>query len=102
MQWHGVEVVKLPDNSTLLASSPHCRVQAMRVGDRAWSMQYHVEVEPDTVDNWGAIPAYRDALEKTLGAEAMRTLRTDAAREMGGFIKNAKALYTNFRKASGL
>ena len=56
LQWHSVRVAQAPENATVLARSPLCPVQAMRVGQRAWSMQYHVEVEPDTVDNWAAIP----------------------------------------------
>ena len=57
LQWHSVAVAQTPENTTVLASSDICCVQALRVGDNAWSMQYHVEVEEDTVDNWGAIPA---------------------------------------------
>ncbi|MGI9421259.1 MAG: type 1 glutamine amidotransferase, partial [Geminicoccaceae bacterium] len=99
LQWHGVEVAEPPRGVVILASSPACRVQAMRVGDRAWSMQYHVEVEDDTVDNWGVIPAYRDALEGSLGAGAIGGLRCDAERAMPGFVDNAGKLYANFRRA---
>ena len=67
LQWHSVCVAQPPEDAVVLASSPVCRVQAMRVGPCAWSMQYHVEVEDDTVRNWGAIDAYRQALESTLG-----------------------------------
>ena len=48
----------------VLAKSDVCSIQAMRIGTNAWSMQYHVEIESDTVDNWGAIPAYAEALDK--------------------------------------
>ena len=33
-----------------------------RVGFRAWSMQYHVEVEPDPARNWDPVSAYSQAL----------------------------------------
>ena len=56
LQWHSVAVAQPPEDAVVLASSPVCGVQAMRVGERAWSMQYHVEVEDDTVRNWGEIP----------------------------------------------
>ncbi|MEM7317339.1 MAG: type 1 glutamine amidotransferase [Planctomycetota bacterium] len=102
LQWHSVEVTDAPGDAVVLASSPSCRIQAMRVGQHAWSMQYHVEVEDDTVDNWASIPAYRTALESTLGADAITDLRRDAASEMAGFKANAKKLYTNFRAASRL
>ena len=99
LQWHSVRVAQPPEDAVVLASSPHCRVQAMRVGPRAWSMQYHLEVEEDTVRNWGAVGAYRDALEAALGTEAVESLAADADRHMAGFAVNAERLYRNFMAA---
>lgn len=96
LQWHSVRVAEPPRDATILAESPACAVQAMRVGDHAWSMQYHVEVEADTVDNWGRIPAYRSALERTLGADGLETLEADATQSLPGFVSNAERLYSNF------
>jgi len=96
LQWHSVRVAQPPDDAVVLASSPHCRVQAMRVGPRAWSMQYHLEVEEDTVRNWGAVDAYREALESALGPHAIVSLAADAERHMAGFAADAERLYRNF------
>ena len=74
----------------------------MRIGRHAWSMQYHVEIEPETVDNWAAVPAYRQALETTLGEEALPRLKNDADAKMAGFVDNAEKLYRNFRAAARL
>ena len=76
-QWHGAEVSRLPDHATILAANAACPVQAMRWGDHAYGFQYHVEITPATVSEWGAIPAYRASLEAALGAERAR--RLDAA-----------------------
>jgi GMP synthase-like glutamine amidotransferase len=99
LQWHSVRVAEPPEGGVVLASSDVCRVQAMRLGAKQWSMQYHVEVEPDTVANWGAVPAYRSALEATLGSGSLAKIDADAAAEMNGFLDNAKTLYRNFRNA---
>jgi GMP synthase-like glutamine amidotransferase len=96
LQWHSVRVAQPPENAIVLARSDHCPVQAMRVGTNAWSMQYHVEIEPDTVTNWGAVPAYRNALEAALGAGALERMRADADAQMSGFLACAEALYRNF------
>jgi len=96
LQWHSVQVSKVPQHTTILATSPACANQAMRVGDNAWSMQYHVEVEPDTVENWSAIPAYRNALINTLGEEALPVMLKSAASELDSFAKNSELLYRNF------
>ena len=68
----------------------------MRVGDNAWSMQYHVELEADTVSNWGEIPAYKSALESSLGPTGLETMQRDSDAEMAGFAGNARKLYDNF------
>ena len=99
LQWHSVRVAQAPDDAVVLASSPACTVQAMCVGRYAWSMQYHVEIEPETVDNWGAVPAYREALERTLGKEALSELKADANANMRDLTDNARKLYRNFRRA---
>ncbi len=98
LQWHSVCVAQPPENTTVLASSDICRVQAMRVGDRAWSMQYHVELEPDTVDNWGNIPAYASALESAMGVDGLATIKAHSDRNMDDFMGNARQLYSNFIK----
>lgn len=46
LQWHSVRVAQEPEDAVVLASSDACRVQAMRVGQRAWSMQYHWKSRP--------------------------------------------------------
>ena len=99
LQWHSVQVVEPPERATILASSDACRVQAMRVGSNGWSMQYHVEVEPDTVANWARVPAYRDALVSTLGEDGVAVMDARAAEHMADFLDGAAMLYRNFKAA---
>jgi len=99
LQWHSVCVEQIPDNTTVLASSELCEVQAMRVGEHAWSMQYHVEVEEDTVDNWGAVPAYRDALLATLGESGLPTMKREADKNIKSFLHCSETIYRNFMQA---
>jgi len=99
LQWHGVQVSKVPSEAVVLAASEHCAIQAMRVGSQAWSMQYHVEVEPNTVDNWGAIPTYQQALVEALGPDGQAMMREHAARHMDEFLAGARLLYRNFKSA---
>ena len=96
LQWHSVAVAQPPDEATVLASSPLCRCQAMRVGDRAWSLQYHVEIEDTTIAEWGDVPAYAAALERTHGVGALGRMGEAAKPEMDDFARNAAILYRNF------
>jgi GMP synthase-like glutamine amidotransferase len=96
LQWHSVCVTEPPENTTILASSDICTNQAMRVGSNAWSMQYHVELEPDTVDNWAEIPAYASALEDAMGPSGLGTIKAHCDASMDDFLGNARRLYDNF------
>ena len=98
LQWHSVRVSQTPKNTTILASSDACQIQTMRVGSKAWSMQYHVEVEADTVTNWGNVPAYHQALKTTLGPGGLATMISDADNHMSKFQSCAQILYRNFMK----
>lgn len=100
LQWHSVRVDQAPESAVVLASSPDCAVQAMRVGQNAWSMQYHVEVEAGTVDNWAAIPAYHEALIAALGNNGVAEMKSAASAAMEEFRQSAERLYENFMRVA--
>ena len=77
-------------------------VQAMSIGEQAFSLQYHVEITATTVDEWAAVPAYRAALEDNLGADALPRFKAEAAANLAGFNRDARRLYENFMAAAGL
>jgi GMP synthase-like glutamine amidotransferase len=52
LQWHGAAVVALPEGSAVLAYNEACPIQAFRYGDRAYGVQFHIEVTKDTVIDW--------------------------------------------------
>jgi GMP synthase-like glutamine amidotransferase len=101
LQWHGCEVTALPKGGVVLASSPACAVQAFRVGRSAYGLQYHVELTPQTVAEWAAVPAYAESLEKSCGRGALRKLDADAKALMPSLAANARKLYDNFKALAG-
>lgn len=102
LQWHGAEVAAAPPGAAVLAQSPLCAVQAMRVGPRAYGLQYHTELTPATVDEWSKVPAYACALDQTLGAGALPRLDAEARRHMADFNRDSRRLYDNFMQLTGL
>ena len=98
LQWHGAEVLRPPPGARVLAASPACAVQALGVGDHAFSIQYHVEITERTVPEWGAVPAYGQALERALGTDALARFEADAAAGMAGFNLNARRIYDSFMR----
>lgn len=70
-QWHSYECVP-PPGATALARSPVC-LQAYRVGERAWGIQFHAEVGRDDAFHW--IDDYRsdeDAVRIGVDPDALR------------------------------
>ena len=100
LQWHGAEVATMPPGAVCLATSPDCAVQAMSWGPRAYSVQFHIEVEPETVRNWAEIPAYAAALSTALGADGAARLEADCAAEMATFEKMAERFYINWMQTA--
>jgi len=100
LQWHGAEVRRPPPDATVLAHSPACAVQSMVVGQRAFSFQFHVEVEPNTVDDWVAIAAYRESLTRVLGADGADGFRRRANACMPRFNALARLIYDNWRRVA--
>ena len=96
LQWHSAEVKQLPPHSEILASSPLCEIQAFKTHTHAYGVQYHMEQTPDTVPEWGCVPEYSEALEKTLGNGALATMKIEVDGLLPQFTANAKILYDNF------
>jgi GMP synthase-like glutamine amidotransferase len=51
LHWHG-DTFDLPAGAVHLASSPVCRHQAFRLGTRQFGLQFHCEVEAQTIALW--------------------------------------------------
>ena len=98
LQWHSVCVAQPPEGATVLASSDDCKVQAMRIGN-AVSMQYHVEIEPDTISNWAAVPTYHEALLASIGKDGFNQMQKAADRHLPSMFETARLLYGNFSRS---
>jgi GMP synthase-like glutamine amidotransferase len=68
LQWHEAEVVAAPTGAVVLAENTSSPVQALRIGPRAFSVQFHVEVDADTIPKWAAVPEYERTLSAHFGS----------------------------------
>jgi GMP synthase-like glutamine amidotransferase len=50
LQWHSY-TSPLPDGAVALATTPDC-LQAYRIGDSAWGIQFHAEVTLEDAESW--------------------------------------------------
>jgi GMP synthase-like glutamine amidotransferase len=101
LQWHGAEVNVPPPGARILARSEACAVQALAVSGHAVSAQFHIEATADTVAEWGAIPAYAQALDVALGAGALPRFENEVARHLAQFNRDAYRFYANWMRVSG-
>jgi GMP synthase-like glutamine amidotransferase len=52
VQWHYDAVTKLPVDAEVLAGNDTYPIQAFRVGDAAWGLQFHIEADAEMVRTW--------------------------------------------------
>ncbi|MBV9872317.1 MAG: type 1 glutamine amidotransferase [Frankiaceae bacterium] len=52
IQWHYDAVTSLPADAAVLASSGAYPIQAFRVGEVAWGLQFHIEATAEMVHAW--------------------------------------------------
>ena len=88
VQWHYDAVTRLPEGATLLASSALYDVQAFRLGEVAWGLQFHIEATVDMVREWARIdgvgPDVADAV--AFRDDALRTAGDDVARRFARVV----------------
>jgi GMP synthase-like glutamine amidotransferase len=69
---HEDSVTGLPPSATLLVSSGDCPIQAFRVGELAWGLQFHPEARPERVATWDEAALSEEGVDRTaLAAAAM-------------------------------
>jgi GMP synthase (glutamine-hydrolysing) len=94
-QWHG-ETFDLPAVAAPLATSPGYPNQAVRVGERAYGLQFHLEVSPDLLAKWLAVPECMAEARAALGPDAEGELTRDLSRAETGMYTLARDLFTNW------
>jgi GMP synthase-like glutamine amidotransferase len=96
-QWHSY-AAPLPPGATQLAESAAC-LQAYRIGDWAWGIQFHAEVTAEDAERWTA--DYRsdpDAVRVELDPDA---LREDTAAAIGSWNELGRGLCGRFLDVAG-
>ena len=99
-QWHG-ETFDLPEGAVPLASSPAYPNQAFRWREKAYGIQFHVEVSAEMAEQWSQVPDYRAALERMLGAGAASQVVGDLRREQQTLHSCARRMFENWLQTWG-
>ncbi|HEY3775790.1 MAG TPA: type 1 glutamine amidotransferase [Solirubrobacteraceae bacterium] len=91
LQWHG-DTFDLPEGAVWLARSDAYEQQAF-VFQRAYGLQFHLEVDVALATEWGEVPAYAESLRTTLGAAGLAPLIGDLRRHEDDSIQLARELF---------
>jgi GMP synthase-like glutamine amidotransferase len=95
LQWHG-DTFELPSGAALLARSDLIPHQAFRAGERAYGVQFHLELTPEMAREWAQVPAYRTSLAETLGAEEGAAFLEEVERRAPELHPAARRLFGNW------
>lgn len=104
-EWHG-DTFDLPAGAVHLAASTTCAAQAFRYGQRAYGLQFHLEVTEPIIERWLDEPAGREelaALDYIDVAEVRRQtcLHSAAMRQLAAAVFGRFAALCKGNRASG-
>jgi GMP synthase (glutamine-hydrolysing) len=102
-QWHE-DTFELPEKATLLASDEGVPNQAFRIGERAWGVQFHQELDGPELAWWLDIADAALDLALVWG-KTSGAIRDQAVRHMAGHEDRGRELFRRFalvvREANG-
>ena len=98
LQWHSYEVIGLENNSKVqvIGTSPSTKYQIFGSEKYAYGIQFHLEIRKTTVDDWAKVPEYKNALEKSLGADALPQMKDMVDKEIDSMMQQCNQMYKNF------
>ena len=98
LQWHSYEVIGLENNSKVqvIGTSPSTKYQIFGYAKHAYGIQFHLEIRKTTVDDWAKVPEYKNALEKSLGADALPQMKDMVDKEIDTMMQQCNQMYKNF------
>ncbi len=91
LQWHG-DSFDLPEGATLLARS-HAYPNQAFCFERAYGLQFHLEVTSELASQWGEVPVYSSSLEKIRGPGALDRLVDEVDAHSDSTIPLARDLF---------
>ena len=92
LEWHSYEFL-LPPGATPLALSDAC-LQACRIGERAWAIQFHAEVTLEDYESW--IDQHRDDLGRGPNGLSAERLREQTRRGIQAWNELGRGLCGRF------
>jgi GMP synthase-like glutamine amidotransferase len=101
LQWHG-DTFGIPDGAVRLAGSPAYPNQALRFGQAAYAVQFHLEVTGPMFAEWARVPAYAAAARSALGPSGLDDLARAFAAAADSMAESAERMCARWLRHAGL
>ncbi len=98
-QWH-LDAFGLPKQAILLATNEETPSQAFRYGGKAYGLQYHIEVLPETFQQW--LQMDTRYLTETMGPEVGTRLVREWESQYAAYRRQSTQMISNFLQMAGL
>ena len=96
-QWH-MDTFDLPAGAELVARGDLVPHQAYRVGERAWGLQFHFEIDAAELELWLGEVAHLDL--KTVWGKTHDEIRAEASRFMSGHEGRGREVFHRFTQVA--
>ena len=94
-QWH-MDTFGLPEGAIRLASGDRVPNQAYRVGEHAWGVQWHLEIDRDELEQWLVSFEQADGPLETSWGKSAEAVREEADRFQADHEMKGRAVFARF------
>lgn len=99
-QWHG-DTFDVPKGAVPLASSPLCAHQAFKYGDKAYALQFHLEVDQAMIERWFAVENNQAELEFLKDEISPQKIKEETKHSIDPLIEKGKLVFKEWTKLFG-
>lgn len=100
-QMHG-DTFDIPKGAVHLARSKICAGQAFRYGDKAYGLQFHLEVDQAMIDRFLRVPQNREEVEAWGGKHAIARMEGETSAHLPRSVELSRRTFSEFVKLFGL
>lgn len=99
--WHE-DTFDLPVGATLLATSDMTQNQAFRYGHRAYGLQYHIEIDDNTLNTWLYDPECKESVLERHGMQVYTATEQARPTLLPAYHQHSRIIVENFLSISAL
>lgn len=100
-QMHG-DTFDIPKTAVHLAKSQICEGQAFCYKDKAYGLQFHLEVDGPMIKRWLKMPHNLKELESSNGKYSLQTIESETEKYLAHSVDLSTRTFSNFIKMFGL